>query len=289
MPEPRRRCPINPEEELMPVNLHQSQRDLVEIAQSVVANPTIFKKALRSGFAMPHRKAVQSKGALASYAMGGVKKAGAIALTFIPVPAVGSVLTKAWDVADQAIRAKLHANHVKAPANLGEKVKFELKDLASEVENWDGYRWKVAHAVEQYNTAAQGAMQGIDSAPCDTWVRVWAKYLYLGSRIAKLRASIEAMRAVLLEVDVWLDSVEQSYASTQTQLKAQYDKDVAQLKTMQVHDSCSDVKCMFKQGQYTKQASVPTSDAAQHFIKITSNVMTSIGDPTADIIAEATG
>lgn len=272
----------------MTVNLHQSQRDLVEIAQSVVAHPTVGKKILHSKFLSPHRRAVQSPGAFASYAAGAVKKGVSIALSQIPVPLVGSILDKAWDACTAALRAKHHANHVAYPVNLTDKVKFELKDLGGEVGNWDGYRWKVTHAVEQYNKAAQAAMQGIATAPCDTWVRVWAKYIYLGSRIGKLRASIEAMRAVLLEMDVWLDSVEQSYAATQTQIKTQYDKDVTQLKTMQVHDSCSDVKCIFKQGQYTKQASVPTSDAATFLIKATSTTLAAMGDPTADLIDVAT-
>lgn len=272
----------------MPVQLSGTPRDLVEIAQSVVANPSAFKKVLRSGFLAPHRRAVQSKGAFASYAMAGVKKAGSIALGTIPVPVVGSVIDRAWEAADTAVRARLHANHVKYPVDLAEKVKFELKSLGDEVGKWDGYRWKITHAVTQYNKTARNAMQSMDSAPCDTWVRVWTKYLYLGSRIGKLRASIEAVRAVLDETSKWLDEVEQQYTAAQAQVKVQYEKDVAQLRMMQVHDSCSDVKCMFKKGQYTKQSSVPTSDAALFFIKTTSKVVAAIGDPTSDIIDEVT-
>jgi hypothetical protein len=272
----------------MPVNLQQSPRNLEEIAQSVVAHPTVGKKFLHSSVFAPHRRAVQSKGAAASYALGGLKKLGSIALAQIPVPAVGAIVDKAWVACAEALRAKHHKNHVAYPVDLAEKVKFELKDLGKDVEQWDNHRWKVSHAAEQYNKAAQGALKSMETAPCDTWVRVWAKYLYLGKRIGRLRASIDAMRAVLLEMDAWLDSVEQSYDATHTQLKAQYDKDVTQLKTMQAHDTCSDVKCMFKSGQYTKLASVPTSDAANFLIKAAATVAAAVGDPTSDLIDAAT-
>ncbi|MGD0223073.1 MAG: hypothetical protein ABSF71_12110 [Terriglobia bacterium] len=273
----------------MPVHLQQSARDLQEIAKTVVANPTVGKKILHSSFLSSHRSAVQSKGAFASYAGKGIQKGVSIALNQIPIPLVGSVLDKAWTAACEAIRSKVHQKHVDYPGNVGERVKFELKEISSQVEDWDRYRWKVAHAVEQYNKVCTEVQQGISSAPCDTWVRVWAKYYYLGSRIGKLRESIEAMRAIVLEVDVWLDSVEQSYGTTHQQIKTLYDRDAAQLKTMQVHDTCADTKCMFKQGQWTNSMSVPTSDAAKFFIQATSTALKIVADdPISDAVNAAT-
>jgi hypothetical protein len=273
----------------MPVHLQQSARDLQQIAKSVVANPTVGKKVLHSSFFDPHRRAVQSKGAFGSYVASGVKKGVSIALGQIPVPAVGMILDKAWSAANDAIRTKLHQNHITSVATTEEKVKFELKEIGSDVADWDRYRWKIAHAVEQYNKVTNEVRQAISSAPCDTWVRVWAKYYYLASRIAKLRASVEAVRAILKEVDEWLEGVEKSYSSTQAQIQGLFDKDVAGLKIMQVHDTCSDTKCMFKQGQWTAKANVPTSDAANFFIAATSKaVSVMLDDPISDAVDVAT-
>ena len=275
--------------ENVPVHLQQSARDLQEIGKTVAANPTIGKRVLHSSFLSSHRSAVQSKGAFGSYVAAGVQKGVSIALNHIPVPALGGLLDKAWTAACKKIRSKTHERHVHYPANPGDKVKFELKEIGSQVEDWDRYRWKVAHAVEQYNKVCGEVMQGINKAPCDTWVRVWAKYYYLGSRIGKLRESVEAMRAICEEVDGWLDTVEQAYGASQQQIKAQYDKDVTQLKTMQVHDTCSDTKCMFKQGQYTSGATVPTSDGAMFFIKAASAAVTIVADdPISDAVDAAT-
>lgn len=273
----------------MPVHLQQSPRDLQQIAKSVVANPTVGKKILHSSFLDPHRRAVQSKGALGSYVVSGVKRGVSIALSQIPVPAVGMILDKAWSAANEAIRIKLHQNHITAVATTEEKVKFELKEIGNDVADWDRYRWKVAHAVEQYNKVTNDVRQGISSAPCDTWVRVWAKYFYLAARIAKLRASVEAVRAILKEVDEWLEGVEKSYATSQLQIQALFDKDVNGLKMMQVHDTCSDTKCMFKQGQWTAGKTVPTSDAANFFIAATSKVVNvMLDDPISDAVDVAT-
>lgn len=273
----------------MPVQLQQSPRDLQQIAKTVVSNPTVGKKILHSAFFDPHRRAVQSKGAFASYAAAGVKKGVSIALGQIPVPLVGAILDKAWTAANEAIRVKLHQNHITPVATNEEKVKFELKDLGNDVGDWDRYRWKIAHAVEQYNKVTDQVRQGISSAPCDTWIRVWAKYYYLAARVAKLRASVEAMRAVLKETDEWLDGVEKAYSTNQTQLQALYDKDVNGLKTMQVHDTCADTKCMFKQGMWTSKGNVPTSDAANFFIAATSKVVNVLlDDPISDAVDAAT-
>lgn len=273
----------------MPVDLRKTPRDLEGIAKTVVANPTLGKRFLHSKILSPHRRAVQSKEAMASYVASGLRKGVSLGLGQIPVPVVGAVVDKAFGAACDAIRKKHLQHHVTYPANLDERVKFELKDIGGEVEDWDRYRWKISHAVEQYNKTTMEVQQGISSAPCDTWVRVWSKYYYLGSRIGKLRESVEAMRAILLEVDTWLDSVEQSYGNTQLQIKALYDKDIAQLKTMQVHDTCSDTKCMFKQGQWTSQKSVPTSEGALFLVKGASKVAEILlNDPISDAVDEAT-
>ena len=272
----------------MPVQLNQSPRDLQQIAKTVVANPTIGKKIRHSSFLSPHRRAVQSKGAFASYAFGGIQKGISIALGQIPVPVVGSLLDKAWTAANERVRSKLHKNHMNA-VNTEEKVKFRLKELGSEVADWDRYRWKISHAVEQFNKVSAAVQQGIDSAPCDTWVRVWAKYEYLASRIAKLRVSVEAMRGTLDACDEWLNSVEQFVASKEPQIKSMYDKDVAQLRRMQVHDTCADTKCMFKMGQWTSKSTVPTSSMADFFIKATSTTLDIVADdPIGDAVDAAT-
>lgn len=273
----------------MPVHLHQSTRDLQDIAKSIVANPTVFKQVRRSGFMSGARRSVQSKEAFASGIYKGSKKVVSTAISFVPIPALASILDAAWGKTHEYLKARQINSHVEAPANLDEKVKFELKVIGGMVADWDSHRWKVHHAAEQFKAAATEATQTMVTAPCDTWVRVWAKYFYLGSRIQKLRASVAAVRAVTDEVDVWLQKVEQDYENTYTKAKAQYDTDVQQLKQMQVHDTCSKYKCMFKDGSYTKQVTVPTSDPAKFFIKATSSLVGDFNDRFESAVDKAAG
>lgn len=272
----------------MPVHLQQSARDLQEIAKSVVGNPTIFKKIRHSGSLSPFRRTVQSKGSMASGAASVMKKGVSVAIGFIPLPVLPALMDKAWDRLATHLKSRQRNAHIECPANLEEKVKFELKTIGDEVANWDNYRWKVQHAVEQFNKAATAATASMATTPCDTWVRVWAKYYYLGQRMEKLRFSVEAVRAVTEEVDVWLMSVEQSYEEAFAKADAQYKTDVTQLKTGQFHDTCSDNKCMFKSGQYLQQFTVPTSDASKYFIKGVSMAVGSVTDKLSDAVDKAT-
>lgn len=190
----------------------------------------------------------------------------------IPVPVVGAVCKKAWDAGDKLVREKLHKNNLKNAVSIEQKVKFELKAIGGEVAEWDRYRWKIAHAVEQFNKTSSEIQAGISSAPCDAWVRVWAKYEYLLARIAKLRTSVEMMRAVLDETDKWLDEVETACTNKGPQIQALYDKDVSRFKNVDVriHDACSDYKCVYGTGAWEKKGDVPTSGAAKFFINATS-------------------
>jgi hypothetical protein len=271
----------------MPVHLQQSAKDLKDIATSVVANPTVFKQVRRSGAISPFRRSVQSKGAMASAAASAGRKGVSVAISFIPLPVFPDLLGKAWDATADYLTSRAHKAHINSPQNLAEKVKFSLKELGDAVSNWDNYRWKIEHASKQLEKAGKEAVTSMTSKPCDTWVRVWAKYIYLGSRIEKLRASVASIRAITDEIEVWLLSVEQKYQTDFVAVQAAYDKDVTMLKTGQFHDSCSDVKCMFKRGSYTKQASVPTSDPSKFFIKVVSKATGSLTDKLSDGIDKA--
>lgn len=272
----------------MPVNLHQSTRDLQDIAKSVVANPTIFKKIRHSGFMAGARRTVQSKESAASGAFQGFKKGISVAIGFIPLPVLPALMDKAWDAFATYLKARQRQGHIDSPVNLTDKVKFELKTIGEDVAEWDGYRWKIQHACDQYNKAVQDVTKSMETAPCDTWVRVWAKYYYLGSRVEKLRHSVAAMRVVCDEVDVWLLKVEDDTAAAYKKADTVFNTEVEQLKKGQFHDSCSEQKCMFKQGQYTKQITVPTSDAAKFFIKVTSLVSGNLTDHMSSAVDKAT-
>jgi hypothetical protein len=273
----------------MTVNLHQQPKNLQQIGASVAANPTIGKRVRHSGPLAGFRRAVQSKGAFASATAGAVQKGVSIAFGQIPVPGVGMILDKAWGLLGEKLRTYHVASHLKAPANPADKVKFELKHIGEMVADWDGYRWKVNHAVEQYNKTAAEFSKTATEAPCDSWVRMWAKFYYLISRVDKLRESVEAVRAICDATDEWLVAVETNVKSAHETIKTQYEKEVGQLKQMQVHDTCSDAKCMFKPGSYLAQASVPTSGAALFMIKGVSAVSKmAMSDPLGDTVDTAT-
>ena len=266
-------------------------RDLRQIAQLVLAFPSIGKKILHSKFLSSHRSGVQSQGAAASYVASGMQKGVSAGLSVIPVPVVGTLLDKAWTAACEALRSKLHSGHTTATATPEERVKFELKDLGDTVGEWDRYRWKVTHAVEEYNKATRELQQSLAKAPCDAWVRMWVKYLYLEKRVTVLRESVEAVRGILNETDGWLVSVEADYKTAYHQIESQYKQSVAQLQSagMAAHEKCSDTKCMFKKAEWTSSRLVPTSDAAKFLVKgvsVVANVLAN--DPIGDSIDQAT-
>jgi hypothetical protein len=264
-------------------------RDLKKIAELVLGNPSVGKRILHSKFLSSHRSGVQSTGAAASYVASGVQKGVSAGLGAIPVPVVGSVIDKAWTAACEALRKHLHAGHIGGSATPEERVKFELKEIGDTVGDWDRYRWKITHAVEEYNKATKDIQ--LANAPCDTWVRIWVKYLYLEKRVRLLRASVEAVRGVLNQTEAWLATVETSYHTAGKQIESQYVQSVEQLKAggMQAHEKCSDTKCMFKKAEWTSSRLVPTSDAAKYLVKGVTVVANVFGDdPIGDAIDQAT-
>ena len=266
-------------------------RDLRQIAQLVLAFPSIGKKILHSKFLSSHRSAVQSPGAAGSYVASGMQKGVSAGLSAIPLPVVGTLLDKAWTAACEALRSKLHSGHLTATATPEERVKFELKDLGDTVGEWDRYRWKVAHAVEEYNKAARELQQNLAKAPCDAWVRMWVKYLYLEKRVRVLRESVEAVRGILDETDGWLVTVETNHKTAYQQIESQFKQSGAQLQSagMAAHEKCSDTKCMFKKASWTSSALVPTSETAKFLVKGVSVVANVLGnDPIGDSIDQAT-
>lgn len=271
----------------MPVHLQQNAKDLEDIAKSIVANPTIFKQVRRSGSLSPFRRSVQSKGAALSAAATVGRKGVSTAISFIPLPVLPDLLGKAWDKVGDYLKKRQVQSHIDAPMNLADKVKFSLKTIGDGVADWDNYRWKIEHASEQLEKAGREAVTSMETAPCDTWVRVWSKYYYLGSRIEKLRSSVSAVRAIVDEIEVWLLAVEQKYQSDFAAVNNAYQKDKTMLKTGQFHDSCSDVKCMFKRGNYKSQLTVPTSNASKFFIKVASASVGSLTDKASDAVDKA--
>ena len=243
-------------------------RDLVEIATNYADHPSMGKILRHSKYASPFRRAFQSPGAFLSAVGRGVQHLGGILIKEIPLPVLNTLLEKAWAKAAEALRDKTYHDKLKH-YNLSskDKVKFELKRLGQEVENWDRYRWKVDHAVKQYNLTVKEA-EAMAASPCDRWVRVLAKRKYLGKRIDKLRVSVEAVKAVCEETLEWLSRVEKDYEDTHTKLKPLFEDDVRKLKNFAgAHETCSKEFCMYKDSEWTHKKSVPTSTAAQWFIK----------------------
>lgn len=69
------------------------------------------------------------------------------------------------------------------------------------------------------------------------------------------------------------------------QIKTFYDREVAKLKAMQVHDACSEYMCMFKRGECTSNSTIPTSEAARFLIKASSTALEVIAkDPVSGAV-----
>lgn len=265
-----------------PTRPNQAPRDLREIARIVAENPTVGKKILRSRAMRSHRRAVQSKGAAASYALKGVQKVVSFGFGQIPVPVVGSVLDKAWGVANDAAR-KARLGHNKAMAvSPADQVKFKLKSLGSEMGDLDSHRWKIAHAIEQCNKAEADTTR----PPCDQVVRLWAKRKYLTHRIVKLEMMLTAMQAVIDVTRAWLDDVK---ASGNLKTENELTQAVApHLRALQGadHSECREEFCVYGTKDWTKKTSVASTEFNDFFKKVGDVAEVAFGDPLGDALGE---
>lgn len=264
------------------------KRDLYAIAHTVAENPTVGKTLLHSRAFSPFRRAVQSSGAFASGLGKAAQKGASLAIGKIPIPVLNKILDNAWNKFADGLREKSHSQNLRVAVTQHDKVKFSLKGLGDQVASWDRYRWKVDKALENYDKAATEAME-MTSSPCDKWVRLWVKHLYLTNRIRKLRESVLAVQAVAEVTSEWLKTVEAKHSTHFTGLKLEYDKQVKLLAQFAgVHETCSDEFCMFKNSKWTEKRTVPTSSVALFFVKHGKDVMDVFGnEKVADSATEA--
>ena len=265
-------------------------RDLVILAQDYADNTSIFKRVLRSRALSPFRRGAHAPvSAAASAAAKGIS----VGLGKIPVPIVNDLLGAAWSVTVSALRSKSHASKLGKPTvTPADKVKFELKELGGDVGDWDRYRWKIAHAIEQVNKQVD-ACNEMKSGPCDLWVKLLAKRLYLRKRITRLRVSIESVKAICDGALHWLDTVAANVGTNEMMTAPLFEKDVRQLKTYAgAHAECSPEFCMHSTKKWTSKTGVPTSDAALFLIKATGTATSAMAgefDAVGSIDSAASG
>ncbi|MDD2390265.1 MAG: hypothetical protein PHP23_11095 [Desulfobacterales bacterium] len=258
-------------------------RDLDALATDYSANPSIWKQMLHSGFVSPFRRAVQSPAAFGSAFGKATQSTLSFLFSEIPIPGLNVLLENACNKACDKLREKSHGGRLNAYGiNPEEKIKFKLKEIGKEVENFDRYRWKVKHAMEQFNIVVQEADK-MESAPCDKWVRVLVKWKYLSKRIGKLRSSVETVKAVCEETDAWLTQVEAEFQKVHDRMKPIMDADVEKLKNFAgAHETCSEEFCMYKDKRWTDSKSVPTSDTANFLIKSASAISDTVSTSPTD-------
>lgn len=260
-------------------------RDLKEIGEKVAANPSLAKRFLRSGAFSSYRR-LAGKGTVS-----GLLKMGQSAISAglgnIPIPGVGGVIERAFDNTCNLIRRKIHkdkANNLTYAVAPEDKIKFELKELGATVADWDGYRWKVQHAVDEYKKATTDILKADYGGrpPCDAWVRVFAKYYYIHSRVKKFQASVTSVLELAKELDKWLDAVDKAATAEEAKLDAAYQTAHATLANLPSddHEPCSEYKCMFKTKSWTCATYVPTSNEALFLVRGAKYVWSwGVGDP----------
>jgi hypothetical protein len=260
-------------------------RDLKDIGNKVAANPSLAKRFLRSGAFSSYRR-LGGKGTVSGL-LKMTQTVVSAGLGNIPIPGVGGLLERAFDNTCNAIRAKVHNDKAKALSYAvapEDKIKFELKELGAAVADWDGYRWKITHAIDEYKKATTEILSANYGGrpPCDAWVRVWAKYFYRHSRIQKFHTSVQAVTELAKELDKWLDSVDDAATKEEAKLDAAYKLAFEDLKKLPAddHKECSEYKCIFNTKAWTSATYVPTSNEALFLIKGAKYVWSwGVGDP----------
>lgn len=259
-------------------SISPNPRDLVDLAQDYATNPSILKKARRSSAFSSMRRGRHAPGATAATI---ATKAIGVGISKIPVPIVSDLIGVAWGQVASALRSKSHESKLGKPGiSESDKIKFSLKELGGTVANWDSYRWKIHHAIEEVNKQTEAATK-MESAPCDQWVKLLAKRIYLKKRIGKLRASVISVQGLCDATLTWLDTIDANVRSNEAATASAYNKDITQLKKM-AHEGCTDELCMHSNKKWSSKKSVPTSNASAFLIKVAGTTSSAMSDGTID-------
>ncbi len=251
------------------VTLRSHPQDLVELAEEYVNNPSIGKRIRRSRALAGIRRGVHKPGV--TWLNMSAKGIG-FGISKIPVPILNDLLKAAWTATVKNLKAHSHKTALGGSPSTADRVKFELKELGDTVGQWDRYRWKIAHAIEEVNKQVEECKK-MTNAPCDLWVKLLAKRMYLVKRVAKLRVSVVAVQEICHVTLTWLDQVEQNLELNEQKTEQIFKKDVAQLKRFAgAHGGCSPEFCMHQARTPSMRRSVPVRDWSRWLVSATGTV-----------------
>ena len=183
--------------------------DIFVYAAKRVANKGVLARIGHSAKLHSVRSAVSSKGSFGSKLGSLVGVAFRATMGAIPIPAVGSLIGAVETAVEKAIKSGLHSRRLsqaKASGDVGERVKFELKDLS--VSDLDRYRWKVVEAMTAFNQAVSAlevnySKKRLEGASCDAFLEVALAAEQATRRINKLKESCTAICAAMLMSIDW--------------------------------------------------------------------------------------
>jgi len=215
--------------------------DLLKYASDVVNHKTVWQRIGHSPALHTARSVISSKTSLASKAINFAGVLGRGGLTLIPIPVVGSLLATAEKHVEEKIRKRRNKNRAEAAKPIGEKVKFELKELS--LEEVDRYRWKVQQSMTALNAAIQ-KWQDIrqkaedDHALCAAYVELATAAEQASRRIEKLHDKCSAVAAVMKETMDWLEQLfgdidtPQSVCGTEYWIKQRLEDEIRAVDTL---------------------------------------------------------
>jgi hypothetical protein len=184
--------------------------DLFQYAAGVVNHKTVWQRIAHSPALHTARSAFSSEGSAVSkfIKLSGVAARGACHL--VPIPVLGPLaetLEKFFEGKGRAYFHDKNLEHAEHAKDLGEKVKFELKELS--LEEMDRYRWKVNQSVTDLNNAAQRfndiIFKGeVDHASCAGYVELAIMAEQVKRRTKKLHDKCSAVLVVLANTLNWL-------------------------------------------------------------------------------------
>jgi hypothetical protein len=200
--------------------------DIHAYAAKKVNNKNIAIRVKNSAKLHSLRSAFSSPGSFASKSIGGVLAIGRNALSFIPIPAIGSFSSATMSFIEDKVREKVHGHKISTSignddASKAKRVKFELKELS--VEELDRYRWKLEASINDLNkevTAFNNAQAKADQAGkvCDPLAsmaiaiaQVTRRRKILGDAITEIEESLARAKDWSNRVNTQLDTFTQTF------------------------------------------------------------------------------
>jgi hypothetical protein len=208
-----------------------SNENIMDYARSLMDNKSVWDRIGHSSSLHSLRSATKSPGSAVSKGAAVGLAVAKKAMQLIPIPVLGDLAGEVTGIVEKKVRKEMHDRNLKKATTSADKVKFKLKDLS--VEEFDRYRWKLADAVKELQSAQQQYNGVTDPGHnvCKVHLDVAVAIAQASRRHRLLTELCETMLGTMLEAIDWANDVNADIKKAEADLlkavsaQATYDAD----------------------------------------------------------------